>query len=240
MELTFKIEIAGVSIAITSDDERIYNRCKDYLTDKSADMAVNVNEEHLKKIREEENTANRGFVMNKVDAEFVALYRLISEKLIEKNVLAFHGSALSLDGQGVIFVGISGAGKSTHAALWRKVFGERVTAVNDDKPFIRFDGEEFYVCGSPWAGKEHIENNTQVPLRAIIYINQSKTNTAFSLGFDESLRIALQQSYRPRSAVIMKKTLDYAIKLCENINFYSLSCDMSEEAALTAYRAVFG
>jgi serine kinase of HPr protein (carbohydrate metabolism regulator) len=54
--------------------------------------------------------------------------------MVDYGVILFHGSALSLDGEGFIFTAKSGVGKSTHAGLYRELYGERVEMINDDKP----------------------------------------------------------------------------------------------------------
>ena len=52
-----------------------------------------------------------------------------------------HSSALMMDGRGYLFAGLSGAGKSTHARMWRETFvpmreGHSIRVVQD-KLFCR-------------------------------------------------------------------------------------------------------
>ena len=69
--------------------------------------------------------------------EWIAIYRRLSDYVLQKDVLLFHSSALALDGQVYLFAAPSGTGKSTHARLWRETFGDRVVMVNDDKPLLK-------------------------------------------------------------------------------------------------------
>lgn len=85
--------------------------------------------------------------------ESLAVYRKISEIMVEHDTFLFHCSAVALDGQAYLFTAPSGTGKSTHTRLWREVFGERAVMVNDDKPLIQVREDAIYVCGTPWNGK---------------------------------------------------------------------------------------
>ena len=78
-----------------------------------------------------------------------AIHALIAEKLVEYDILLFHGSALCMDRQAYIFTAPSGTGKSTHARLWREAFGDRVWMINDDKPLIQVQDGKAMVYGSP-------------------------------------------------------------------------------------------
>lgn len=57
----------------------------------------------------------------------------------------FHSSAVSCQGRGYMFLGVSGTGKSTHSGLWlRHVGGSEL--LNDDNPVVRIhDGGEVRV-----------------------------------------------------------------------------------------------
>lgn len=81
--------------------------------------------------------------------ESLAVYRKISEIMVEHDTFLFHCSAVALDGQAYLFTAPSGTGKSTHTRLWREVFGERAVMVNDDKPLIQVREDAIYVCGTP-------------------------------------------------------------------------------------------
>ena len=80
-----------------------------------------------------------------------------------------------MDGEAYIFTAVSGTGKSTHAMLWREVFGERVRMINDDKPLIRITPEgKAVVYGTPWDGKHHLSKNSAFPLKAICWLTRAK------------------------------------------------------------------
>ena len=69
---------------------------------------------------------------NDLEYEFVALYKKILNYLIDHKVVYLHGSLISINGNGYLFMAPSGTGKSTHVRLWKERYGDRVTVINDD------------------------------------------------------------------------------------------------------------
>ena len=88
----------------------------------------------------------------------------------------FHSSVVSYRGRAYLFLGRSGTGKSTHAALWVKHI-EGAELVNDDNPVVRVIGEEAYVYGSPWSGKTPCYRNVRYPIGAVIDLRQAPANS---------------------------------------------------------------
>ena len=90
--------------------------------------------------------------------------------------LEMHASVTVRDGEGYLFLGHSGAGKSTHSRLWREHLPGS-TLLNDDNPIVRVlpDGE-IRVYGSPWSGKTPCYNNASAPVAAFVRIVQAPQN----------------------------------------------------------------
>ena len=90
--------------------------------------------------------------------------------------LEMHASTVSNSGKGYLFLGRSGAGKSTHSRLWlQNVPGSEL--VNDDNPVIRVgDDGCVYVYGSPWSGKTPCYRNVCLPAGALVDIRQAPAN----------------------------------------------------------------
>ncbi len=167
--------------------------------------------------------------------ETLAVQRKLSAWLLSQDVLLFHGSALSLDGRGYLFAAPSGTGKSTHARLWRERFGERVTMVNDDKPFLKITDEGVTVFGSPWSGKHRLDTNMSVPLQGIALLERAERNSMERIGASEAVTRLLQQSYREED---VEKIFPLVLKLAERTPVYRLRCNMDPEAAEVAYRGM--
>ena len=146
----FLLKIADVIVQVKTKTDRPWKRCRKYLVEEGVpEITVEITDEDLER-----------------DEEFLAVQRKITEKLIDFDVLLFHSSLMAVDGFGYAYSAPSGTGKSTHTAILRKVYGDRVQIVNDDKPFLRLKDGVVYAYGTPWAGKEHLENNIKVPLHA--------------------------------------------------------------------------
>lgn len=93
-----------------------------------------------------------------------------------KKTLLMHSSVTMKDGKGYLFLGKSGTGKSTHSQLWINNI-EGCSLLNDDNPVIRVtETGEVRVYGSPWSGKTPCYRNLDVPVGAIVSLQQAKTN----------------------------------------------------------------
>lgn len=78
------------------------------------------------------------------------------------------------DGRGYLFVGQSGAGKTTTARLWEKERGVKI--LSDDRIIVRqFDGK-FWMYGTPWHGEAELANASKAPLTHIFFLQQSQHN----------------------------------------------------------------
>ena len=152
-----------------------------------------------------------------------------------------HGSAISYKGEGVIFSAPSGTGKSTHTTLWKQTFGEDVVHVNDDKPALRFENDTVWMYGAPWSGKTDLNVNVRVPLKAIVFVERSETNSMERLNFTEAMvRIRNEMMQPYHSEEIGVKLVDVMIRLAQTVPIYTIKCNMDPEAAIVARRGIFG
>lgn len=227
--MTFCISLAGVNIEVSTVYDFSYIFCRDYLTDGKADMSVEIRKSDIDSERTYANENTKEEIL-----ELTALYRKICLGLISKNIILCHGSAVSADGEGFLFTADSGTGKSTHTSLWRKMLGSRAEMVNDDKPLIRF-GSGIEVCGTPWCGKEGLNSNISVPLRALCLIERSENNRIERLSVNDAFQSLMRRVYRPADEEKMKKTLELTSRLAESVPFYRLFCNISQDAAALAY-----
>ena len=89
--------------------------------------------------------------------------------------LVFHASGLDDNGKGIVFIGHSGAGKSTQLKLWSGEPG--VIAMNDDRIAVRAEAGHAMCYGTPWSGTSDIARNHSAPLNVLIVIEQAKENS---------------------------------------------------------------
>ena len=144
-------KIADITIKITSLYEDIHEYCRDYRSDEEPDFTVEISQTDIdfeRKKSARENIAEGRKIINYPDGylEELAVYRKISEKMLEYNTFLFHGSAVAVDGAGYIFTAPSGTGKSTHAKLWCDLLGYKAVMVNDDKPLIKITENNVLFC----------------------------------------------------------------------------------------------
>ena len=170
--------------------------------------------------------------------ETLCLCRRIADRMPKHDRLLFHGSSLAIDGKGVLFTAKSGTGKSTHTGLWRKVFGDRVHMVNDDKPFLHVQEDRVTVHGSPWQGKHGLGSNVSAPLKAIVFVSRGEENRIETVTPRELFPILLQQTYSPEDPETMVRTLALVERLSRNVQLRNLYCNMDPEAAEVAYRGI--
>ena len=144
-----------------------------------------------------------------------------------------------INNSAILFTAPSGTGKSTHTRMWQECFGERVTVINDDKPLIKINDSEAVIYGTPWCGKHGIETNTSAKIKAVVILEQSEVNSIKPISFFDAYPTILNQTYRPNDADKMRKVLSMINGLIKNVTIYKLGCNISHEAAETAYNAIF-
>ena len=121
-----------------------------------------------------------------------------------KHMLKVHASVTELNGRALIFLGVSGTGKSTHSRLWRQfVPGARL--LNDDEPIVRImDDGEVRVYGCPWSGSTPCYRNASARVIAFVHLYQSpRTSSPSSAAVIASTRSTPPRpsSTRIRSAI---------------------------------------
>lgn len=171
--------------------------------------------------------------------ECLALFRKLCDyALTNADGIIFHSSAIMVDGEAYLFTAPSGTGKSTHARLWREMLGDKAVMINDDKPIIRYVDGAFYVYGTPWNGKHHLDTNTRAKIKAICKIYQAKENKIERASTQDMLITILNQTIRPSSLEQMDKLLVLIDKMLKEVNLYTLGCNISAEAAELSYKTM--
>ncbi|MBR0218759.1 MAG: hypothetical protein IJQ33_06135 [Clostridia bacterium] len=240
----FTVSLAGVTVGVESQYDEVYELCEPYLCQGAADFSVGVQPGDIAFERKKSVRAAVLEGLGQTDfpdsyLETLAVYRKIAVGMLRYDTFLMHGSAVCVDGEAYLFTAASGTGKTTHTRLWlSQIPGAFV--VNGDKPLIRLRGDRAEVCGTPWAGKEGMQTNTVVPLRAICLLARGKENRIEETTFRDLYPVLFQQSYRPTEKAAMEKTMELVKRLGESVKLYRLQCNMDPEAALTAYNGMRG
>lgn len=151
----------------------------------------------------------------------------------------FHSSSICYKGYGVAFSAKSGTGKSTHTKLWLNNF-DGCYILNDDTPIInqKHDGE-FYLCGTPWAGTTGINKNSDVPLKALVFLERGTDNTIEKMLPQKAMQPFFEGIRSPLTDAMFSKVLDTLNKLLTKVPVYNLKCNMDPEAAIVARDEIY-
>ena len=103
------------------------------------------------------------------------LWMMFGVVLSENSAIAIHSSVIVSRERGLLFLGESGTGKSTHTRLWRENI-EGATLLNDDSPIVRIVDGKALVFGSPWSGKTPCYKNLSYPIAGFCRLSQAPHN----------------------------------------------------------------
>lgn len=234
-------KIADRAFLLQSQYDYVHRFCAGYETEQPPAFTLTVTPEDTARERELwAKVSDVGQTAGDDYIEMIAAHRLLAERLLEDDILLFHGSAVALDGWTYLFTALSGTGKSTHARLWRERFGARVEMVNDDKPFLKFSEEGVTVFGSPWNGKHRLGENISRPLKAVCLLERDGTNHVEKIDKYAAYPILYRQSYRSRDPEKLVMTLKMLDWLGTRVPLYRLGCNMEPQAAEVACRGMAG
>lgn len=107
--------------------------------------------------------------------ELAMMHRLALGEGLEVHALGLADE----DGSGYLFLGHSGAGKSTTARLWKSRPG--VSLLSDDRIILREHHGKVWMYGTPWHGDAGIASPGPAPLSTIFLLEQSPTNELLRL-----------------------------------------------------------
>ena len=159
--------------------------------------------------------------------------------LLRHNGIYLHASAVALDGQAYLFSADSGVGKSTHTRLWQAEFGEKARIINDDKPALRQLDGVWYAYGTPWCGKDGINQNEKARLAGICFLSRGTRNQIRKLSPQEALRLAMCQTvYKFWSVEELDAMLLQLERLLTQVPVYALTCLPNQEAARLSYETM--
>jgi MoaA/NifB/PqqE/SkfB family radical SAM enzyme len=106
---------------------------------------------------------------------------VLGRLLADRQACLLHSGALMIDGEGLVFVGHSDAGKSTTMELVRAKLGNRVAILCDDRNVVRCWPEGVRVHGTWSHGDVRDVSSASAPLRAILFLEQHQRNEVLPL-----------------------------------------------------------
>jgi hypothetical protein len=101
---------------------------------------------------------------------------LVEHLLVRRSGVEVHGCGL-IDrcGEGLLFVGQSGAGKTTTARLWNGRGGMEI--LSDDRIILRRMDGRFWIYGTPWHGEARFASASRAPLGRVFFLRHGDSNT---------------------------------------------------------------
>ena len=153
--------------------------------------------------------------------------------------LFLHGALVDLDGNGVVFTGYSGVGKTTQAQLWEKYLGADI--INGDKLFLRCIEGKAYAYGTPWKGSSPYCLNRKVPVKAVVVLQQAKENTIEKLDSLACMEYFMPHLFLPHwDQTCLNRALDTFDQILGNVPVYLLKCRPDEDAVLMTKEQIYG
>ncbi len=155
----------------------------------------------------------------------------VESLLLQHREAIFHAAWIEREGKAVLFSGASGAGKSTHSALWAQL--RHTPVVNGDKALLLRREDGFYAAGLPYAGSSGICRNVTLPLDTLVFLSHGKENGLRRLGAREAVSMLLSQmpvqSWRAED---IDAALHMATQLAAALPIYAYAC-LPDASAVT-------
>ena len=125
-------------------------------------------------------------------------------------------------GQGYLFAGQSGAGKTTMARLWQKP--EEITVLSDDRIILRYQAGQFWMYGTPWHGEAGLSSPARAPLKGVYLLRHGPSNRLVPLRRSSTAARLVACSFPPfYHSSGLDFTLGFLDQLVEAVPCYELS-----------------
>jgi hypothetical protein len=120
---------------------------------------------------------------------------VVNAYLARNGGLEIHScGVIDAGGDGILFAGNSGAGKTTTARLWQPYATE---IISDDRIILRRENGDWWMYGTPWHGDAEICSASRAPLRRIFLLEQSTTNEMKPLSQSQAVARLVSCTFPP-------------------------------------------
>lgn len=148
-------------------------------------------------------------------------------ELLITNYLAHHSLGVEVHGCGLIdpetggqlFLGHSGAGKSTTARLWEKLRAPEI--LSDDRIILRLHDGELWMYGTPWHGEAAFASPAKIRLDRIHILRHGAENKFSWLPQARAVGEVFARSFPPfHSAIGVEKSIDFIKRALDVVPCY--------------------
>lgn len=201
------------------------DRSKEYLAETKEDSADII-------IRADLYKMDRWPTLSEEDAVYMESCLQFYYKLLLFDGMMLHASAVEYNDKAYLFSGPCGMGKSTHTRLWKSIYGEAVQIFNDDKPALRRLDDKWFAYGTPWCGKDGINQNKKIPLGGICFLRRGEVDKIRRMEQKEAMHnIIWQTTHKLTDVDKMNALLVLVDKLVSEIPIFELECTKEPSAA---------
>jgi hypothetical protein len=165
--------------------------------------------------------------------ELLIMHRLTQERAIE-----LHGCGIvTADGIGNLFVGHSGAGKSTTTRLWTAFQNAKI--LSDDRIIVRRDpavgpSGEILMYGTPWHGEAAFASPASAPLKRICILEHGRGNILTQLSPSQAVAELFARSFVPfHRHEYLDSALEFLQEVVQAVPCYRFSFEPDQRAVET-------
>ncbi len=153
---------------------------------------------------------------------------LFRHLLADHRALLVHACGVAWRGRGFLFVGSSGAGKSTTARLWRAA---GATVLNDDRVVLEAHRDGALIHPTPWFGEHPEVGGEATPLRAVYLLRKGDAVSLEPLRPAAAAALVLAKAFPPLwDAERMDRTLATLGQVCQQVPCGWLTVPQDERA----------
>ncbi len=167
--------------------------------------------------------------------ELLIMHRLTQERAIELHGVGIVGP----DGKSNLFVGHSGAGKSTTARLWTSLHDVKI--LSDDRIIVREDesggdsardgANRIFMYGTPWHGEAHFALAQSAPLQRIFVLEHGRGNVLTRLTRSQVVGELFARSFVPfHRHEYVDSALSFLERVADMVPCYRYSFEPDERA----------
>ena len=165
--------------------------------------------------------------------ELVVMHRLGRERGVEVHAAGLYDATLREAGHGgFLFIGHSGAGKSTTTRLWRE--RRDVTILSDDRIILRKHDGQVWMHGTPWHGEAAFAAAEKCRIDKLFILEQAPENKIIQLRGSQAVGELMARSFLPfYDGPALESTMAFLQEIVETIPCYRLQF-VPEQTAVEA------
>ncbi len=138
---------------------------------------------------------------------------LLVNYLAEGSGIEVHAcGVLDLEGRGHLFVGHSGAGKTTLARLLAATEG--LTILSDDRIILRMTESSPWLHGTPWHGEAELASPAGGPLAGVYFLQHGPRNALRPMSRAAAVAGLFARAFPP---FYRRDAVDFALEFCDRV-----------------------